>query len=170
AERDFAHRERGVDPRIAPRDAHAFIGLDALACALDDLVVHPYGVAGSEFGHRARRRQLRDLLVLELLNDVHCPCPLNLRPAYPRRTSTTGPAAAIWCRPRRAPGARPVSFRGARKSAPPAPRAPATPGDAYTADARGAPARNSRLPATPPLRRCPATAARMRPADTEPPP
>src|SRR5690606_2750000 len=65
------HRERAVEAGIAAGDADALIGLDALARALDHLDVHPQRIAGSEVGDGPLACQLLDLLLLELLDDVH---------------------------------------------------------------------------------------------------
>src|SRR5262249_35062677 len=52
-------------------DAHAFIGLDAGALALHHLDVHEHRVARLEFGNFLAGGKLCDLLLLELLNQVH---------------------------------------------------------------------------------------------------
>ena len=66
AMRNLAHGERRIQAGILLGDAHAFIGLHALAIAFLDLDVHHDGIAGPEFGQLAR-----DLCGFELLEDVH---------------------------------------------------------------------------------------------------
>src|ERR1700733_3119656 len=73
---NLAHREVLVEAVAAPRDADAFVGLDAGALAFRDLDVDDDGVAGLE-----RRNlgpgQFGRVLGLDLLDDVH----VNLTPA-----------------------------------------------------------------------------------------
>src|SRR5579871_5448888 len=66
AVRDLAHGESRVEAGILLRDAHAFVGLHALAVAFLHLDVDDDRVAGPEFGQLAGH-----LLGFELLEDVH---------------------------------------------------------------------------------------------------
>src|SRR6185437_3786268 len=63
--RDLADREGGVEAAVAACDHDAFVGLDALSVAFDDLHLH---------NHRVARLEIRDLaghaLFLELLDDL----------------------------------------------------------------------------------------------------
>src|SRR3954471_18298761 len=61
AVRDLAHGEAGVDPGVAPADAHALVHLDALARALEHLHLDAQGVARIEHRDRAFGGQLLDL-------------------------------------------------------------------------------------------------------------
>src|SRR3546814_247017 len=53
------------------------LGLDALARALDDLHIDAHGIARGEGRRLARGGQPGNLLVLDLLDDVHDPNPQN---------------------------------------------------------------------------------------------
>src|SRR5262245_40132108 len=68
---DLAHREVLVEAVAGAADAHALISLHTGALALDDLHVHDDRVARSEFRNVLAGGQLFDLLVLELLYEVH---------------------------------------------------------------------------------------------------
>ena len=68
---DLAYGEGAVDAAVRARDAHALERLDALAGALDHLDADADGVAGRELRDRAAVGELRDLLLLEFLDDIH---------------------------------------------------------------------------------------------------
>src|SRR5215469_18065531 len=53
AVRDLAHRERGIEPAVAARDHDTFVGLHALAVALDHLHLHDHGVSRLEVRYLA---------------------------------------------------------------------------------------------------------------------
>src|SRR3546814_18951504 len=63
--------EGGVEAAVAARDADALESLDALARAFDHLHVHAHGVARGESRRLALGGQPADLLVLDLLADIH---------------------------------------------------------------------------------------------------
>src|SRR3546814_12964091 len=69
--RQLAHGEGGVEAAVAARDADALESLDALARAFDHLHVHAHGVARGESRRLALGGQPADLLVLDLLDDIH---------------------------------------------------------------------------------------------------
>src|SRR5690606_2943133 len=62
---DAPDREGLIDPRALPLDDDALEGLDALPVALDDLHVHPDGVAGPEGGN-----VIAQVLALDLADNV----------------------------------------------------------------------------------------------------
>src|SRR3546814_4169408 len=64
-------RSGGVEAAVAARDADALESLDALALAFDHLHVHAHGVARGESRRLALGGQPADLLVLDLLDDIH---------------------------------------------------------------------------------------------------
>src|SRR6476659_7050247 len=74
AVRDLAHGEVLVQPAAGAADTDAFIGLDAGALALDHLDVHQHGVARAEIRDVLAGRELLDLLLFELLDEVHGAC------------------------------------------------------------------------------------------------
>src|ERR1700722_5421839 len=88
AVRDLAHGERRVQSTVADGDDDAFVRLDALAIAFDDLHLHDHGVA---------RLEVRDLaghaLFLNLLNDIHKFNFLGQRPTFLRGLPATGSPA-----------------------------------------------------------------------------
>src|SRR3972149_11653338 len=71
---DLAHDERGIEPAVALGDHHAFVGLDALAVALDHVDVHHHRVAGLEIWNGFS--EARDLFGFEFLYQVHIHAPL----------------------------------------------------------------------------------------------
>src|SRR6516162_2732839 len=68
---DLAHREILVEARASAPDADAFVGLDAGTLALDHLVVDEDGIARGEVRDVLACGELGNLLLLELLNEVH---------------------------------------------------------------------------------------------------
>src|SRR3974390_1055488 len=68
---NLANREILVQAGARAPDTHALIGLDARALALDHLVVDQHRIAGAEIGNLLAGREFCDLLVFELLNDIH---------------------------------------------------------------------------------------------------
>src|SRR5262249_2206396 len=107
AVRNLAHRERGVEPAVALRDDHAFVGLHALAIALDDLHLHDDGVAGVEGRHFAGHPRLFDFLndvahvrLLTLRRALRAPREIHSVACSPRaraHASRSNPAAAATC-------------------------------------------------------------------------
>src|SRR6185437_411607 len=77
---NLADGEILVQSAAGTADAHALIGLDAASLAFNHLDVHQDGVAGAELGEFLARRELLDLLFIELLDEVHGS---NLRRAAP---------------------------------------------------------------------------------------
>src|SRR5215470_19366352 len=69
--RNLAHGEVLVEAVPGATNAHALIGLHAAALALDHLDVHDDRVARREIRNVLAGGQLFDLLLLELLNQVH---------------------------------------------------------------------------------------------------
>src|SRR4029079_6424423 len=70
--RNLAHREVLVDAAARTADADAFVSLHTRLVAFDDLDVDQHRVARLEVGNVLARRELLDLLLIELLNDIHC--------------------------------------------------------------------------------------------------
>src|SRR5262249_30344900 len=68
---NLAYREALVDTAARAADAHALIGLEPGALALDHLDVDDHGVARPEVGNFLVGGQLGDLLLLELFQQVH---------------------------------------------------------------------------------------------------
>src|SRR5574337_1032164 len=66
---DLAHGERAVQAAVALGDHHAFIGLQALAVALDHVDADDHGVAGREGGNGLA--QTGNLFLLQGCNQVH---------------------------------------------------------------------------------------------------
>src|SRR5436190_17468719 len=67
--RHLAHDERRVEPAIPFGDHDAFVCLDALAVALDDVDVDDDRISRGELGNCLA--QARHLFVFQLLDDVH---------------------------------------------------------------------------------------------------
>src|SRR5262249_17379204 len=68
---NLADREALVEAVPGAADAHALIGLHAAAVALDHLDVDDDGIARRKIGNLLAGRQFFDLLLLDLLNNVH---------------------------------------------------------------------------------------------------
>src|SRR5436190_11040942 len=83
--RNLAHREALVDAATRARDAQALIGLYARALALDDLHVDDQRVAGREIRDYLAGGELFDLLLFNLLQQVH-----GLSPAAAPRAGRSG--------------------------------------------------------------------------------
>src|SRR5262245_24150189 len=73
--RNLPHGEVFVKAVPGATNAHAFVGLHAGALALDHLDVHDHSVARREIRNVLAGGQLFDLLLLELLNQVHWKSP-----------------------------------------------------------------------------------------------
>src|SRR4051794_36623226 len=69
--RDLADREALLQAAAVASDAHALIGLDAGALALDHLDVDDHGVAGLELRHFLAARKAGNLFLLDGLDKVH---------------------------------------------------------------------------------------------------
>src|SRR6185295_18375620 len=89
---DLAHREALVDAAARARDAHALVSLEARALALDHLHVDDHGVARTEVGDFLVGGELGDLLLLELLQQVHGTSPA----AAPRAGRSGGRVQMDW--------------------------------------------------------------------------
>ena len=72
---DLANGEGAVHTGVLAGDHDALIGLDTLARAFDDLHVHADGIARGELRDRLATEGLLDLLLLELLQQVHSTTP-----------------------------------------------------------------------------------------------
>src|SRR5437899_8642108 len=68
---NLAHGEILVEAGTGAADAHAFVGLDAGAIALDHLDVDQEGVTGLEVGNAFAGGKLCHLLFFELLDEIH---------------------------------------------------------------------------------------------------
>ena len=109
-------------PAVLARDAHALEGLQALARALDHLDVDPQVSPGPNSGIGRSAVELGDLLLLELLDQVHrippchsaCRIARRPRPVAARDGAPTGRAAA--------PRDRLSAWRGARRGSARVPR------------------------------------------------
>src|SRR4051794_40371019 len=71
AVRDLAYRKTLVDAAAGARDADALIGLHARALAFDHLDVDDHGIARTEIRDFLAGGELGDLLLLDLLQNVH---------------------------------------------------------------------------------------------------
>src|SRR4029077_5508194 len=69
--RDLANREVLIKARAGAADADALIGLDAALLALDHLVVDEHRIARLKIRNLLAGGKLRDLLLLELLDQIH---------------------------------------------------------------------------------------------------
>src|SRR5690349_18305583 len=81
--RDLANREVLIEARAGAADADALVGLDAALLALDYLVVDEHGIARLKIRNLLAGGKLRDLLLLELLDQIHGKSPS----AAPRKPS-----------------------------------------------------------------------------------
>src|SRR5215469_3611608 len=79
---NLAHGEVFVEPAARAADAHALVGLNAAAVALDHLDVDEQRVAGREVGDFLAGGQAADLLLLELFDEVHGKSPSRLAFAW----------------------------------------------------------------------------------------
>src|SRR5258706_1767920 len=100
AVRNLAHGKTLVEPGARAADANAFIGLHARAIAFDHLDVDDHGVARSEFRNFLAGGPVVELLVFELLNEVHHKISIGGAPQPVRRgaarTSIYPAIARIW--------------------------------------------------------------------------
>src|SRR5258708_30434768 len=111
---DLAHREGGVQSAVAAGDYHPFVGLHALAVALDHLHLHDHGVSGPEVRDLARHARLVDVID-DLAHVIH----LDLVFPPPVRPGTHLPRAA----PRARAVRRRAGQAGGSRGAPPPARA-----------------------------------------------
>src|SRR5262249_2387571 len=86
--RNLAHGEIFVEPVAGAADAHALVGLHAGALALDHLDVDDHRIARGEIRNVLAGGQLFDLLLLELLDQIHGNSPS----AAPKGPDWPGPA------------------------------------------------------------------------------